>query len=654
MKATIPATGLAAYRLGCLFGVLIVIAGCGGSSSFNQGTTTSSASVALKGKILGGQFPVKGAEIQLYAAGSTGYGSGAQALLDTTVVTDQNGDFNITSSDYACPSSSALTYVVATGGDPGIGSNNPAIALMAPLGQCGSINSIPFVNIDEVTTVASVWAMAPFLGPEAQVGTSSTNAQGLINAFANVNNIVNIDTGTAPGTSAPKNAVIPVSKINTLANVLATCINSDGTTACKQLFSNTTPAGGSAPTNTIDAALNIVRNPSAGVAALYASSTTAPPFSPALTTAPLDWTLAVSYSGGGMDYPTAIAVDAQGNVWVANDGWSNAASGSVSEFSSAGVPLSPANSVNVTGVSVPIGYTDGTLWENFGLAIDNLGNVWVTNEQTPSVNSGDGSVSELNSSGQIISTTAGGYFGGGVFYPMAIAADTNGSVWTANQGNSTVSKLANSGTALSPSGGWGASGGIAGPIAVAIDASHNAWFANAEANDGSVTSVSQNGSQINTIASGGLITIGIATDSIGISTSASKGHVWTTNYGSSTVSELELENNGTVDVKSAGYSGGGLSYPRGIAVDGAGNVWVANQGGNTITELQGANGSNPGQAISSTNGFGKDAHLEEPYRIALDASGNVWLTNYGLATITQFLGMATPVKTPLIGTAQLP
>jgi sugar lactone lactonase YvrE len=474
-----------------------------------------------------------------------------------------------------------------------------------------------------------------------------------VNAFANVNNIVDIATGAAPGTSAPASAVIPVAKINTLANILSTCINSDGTTLCQPLFSAATPSGGSAPANTLDAALNIARNPGANVAALFASSMAAPPFSPALIAAPPDWTLAITYSGGGMDYPTAIAVDASGNVWAANSGWSSAPSGSVSEFSSTGQPLSPVNYVTVSGVPVPTGYTDGSLWENFGLAIDYLGNVWVTNQESTSVNSGHGSVSELNSSGQIIST-AGGFYSGGVYFPMAVATDTDGSVWTANQGNSTVSKMSSNGSAISASAGWGAGDRLAGPVAVAIDASHNAWFANVEADSGSVTVVSQDGSTITTIASGGSDTIGVATDSIGVSTGVSKGHLWASNYTSSSVSELELENNGSVTVVSTPYTGGGLSYPNGIAVDGAGNVWVANHGGNTITELLGADGANPGQGISPASGFGKDANLREPYGIALDASGDLWVTNFGLSTITQFLGAGTPVKTPLVGAAQLP
>jgi len=94
-------------------------------------------------------------------------------------------------------------------------------------------------------------------------------------------------------------------------------------------------------------------------------------------------------------------------------------------------------------------------------------------------------------------------------------------------------------------------------------------------------------------------------------------------------------------------------------VDGAGNVWVTNLGGNTVTELQGANGAVPGRAISSAGGFGHDAGLLEPYGVAIDASGNVWISNSGSledvpSTITQILGAATPVKTPLIGPPQLP
>jgi streptogramin lyase len=620
--------------MGSLLLSLIVIAGCGGSSSINREPIPTPAPSALKGKALGGQFPVTGAEIQLYAAGSTGYGVSAQPLLSPALTTDSNGDFTITTSDYTCPSSTALTYIVATGGDPGLGSNNPYIALMAALGPCGQLNSIPFVNVNEVTTVASVWALAPFLGPGAQVGTSSTNAQGLTNAFANVNNIVAITNGTSPGASAPTGALVPAAKIYTLSNILASCINSTGSTACNALFIAAKPPSASLPTNTIGAALDIAQNPSNNVAALFALPTPQAPFGPTLSAAPNDWMIAVTFNGGGLDLPASIAVDALGNMWTANYCGSNNPCSSVTELSSTGQPLSSSS-----------GFTNGALWEDYGLAIDVHGSVWVTNQQS---DGGNGSVSELNTSGQVGSA----YSGGGIYFPIAVATDTDGSIWTANQ-DSTVSKLSNNGTAISGSGGWGAHQ-VSDPSAVAIDANHNAWFANEGASSGSVTSVSSNGVTVNVIASGGDHPTGIATDRIGISTNASQGHVWIANYTSSSISELELNNGGTVSVVSSGYTGGGIDNPNGIAIDGAGNVWVANWIGNTLSELQGARGANPGQPLSPASGFGTDAHLDSPYGIALDASGNIWVSNFHSDTITQILGAAMPVTTPLVGPPQLP
>ncbi len=617
--------------------LIVLISGCGGVTT-NTGSAPPQGTVVLKGKMLGGQNPVTDAEIQLYATGSTGYGTGAKALLSPAVTTDSNGDFSVTSSEYTCPSSTAQTYLVATGGDPGLGSNNPSIALMAPLGECSQLSSISYVVVNEITTVASVWALAPFLGSDAQVGTSSTNVQGLANALANVNNLVNTTTGTSPGTSTPTGAVLPLAKIYTLADILASCINSTGSTACDTLFNAAEPPSGSPPTDTLGAALDIAQNPSNNVSTLFALAGPHPPFGPPLSAAPDDWTLALAFKGGGLDYPTSIAVDASGNVWAANYCGSNSPCSSVTELSPEGQPLSPST-----------GFTDtpDTLWENYGLAIDPYGNVWVTNQQT--AGGGDGNVSEMSSSGQVGSA----FSVGGIYFPVAVASDTTGNIWVANQGDSTVSKLSNNGSAISGNNGWGA-GQLEGPSAVAIDANNFAWFANQSASSGSVTSISPNGSTVNMISSGGEQPSGIATDRIGISTDTSQGHVWIANYTSSSVSELQLNNSGTVTVVSNGYSGGGIKHPNGIAVDGSGNVWVANYGGNSLTELQGANGSIPGNPLSPTTGLGVDANLSLPFGIALDSSGNVWVSNFGSSAITQFLGAAMPVKTPLLGPPQVP
>jgi sugar lactone lactonase YvrE len=391
--------------------------------------------------------------------------------------------------------------------------------------------------------------------------------------------------------------------------------------------------------------LDIAQNPSNNVAALFALATPQSPFQPGLHAAPKDWTIAVTFNDGGLNLPASIAIDALGNVWAANYCGSNSPCSSVTELSNTGQPLSSSN-----------GFTDGTLWENYGLAVDIHDSVWVTNQQSTGVNGGQGSVSELNTSGQVVSQ----FYGGGIYFPVALATDTDGSIWTANQGNSTASKLSNNGSAVSGGGGWGVPGQLAGPDAVAIDANHYAWFANGSDSPGSVTSVSPDGGTVNVIASGGDEPTGIATDRVGISTNTSKGHIWIANYSTGSlsvpgsVSELELNNDGTVTVVSSGYTGGGINNPNGIAVDGSGNVWVANYRGNTLSELQGANGANPGQPLSPASGLGADANLLDPYGIALDSSGNIWVSNFGGSTITQFLGAATPVETPLVGPPQVP
>ena len=83
---------------------------------------------AIQGSVYGGQQPVSGSTIQLYASGTTGDGSSANLLLTSPVLTTASGSFTLTGL-FACPSASSLVYLVATGGNPGLGagSNNPQL-----------------------------------------------------------------------------------------------------------------------------------------------------------------------------------------------------------------------------------------------------------------------------------------------------------------------------------------------------------------------------------------------------------------------------------------------------------------------------------------------------------------------------------------------
>ena len=81
--------------------VAALLTGCG-AHSFNHPALVvpiDGTPGAIRGTAFGGQQPIVGASLQLYAANLTGYGSTAQPLLPAnTITTDANGGFNITGS----------------------------------------------------------------------------------------------------------------------------------------------------------------------------------------------------------------------------------------------------------------------------------------------------------------------------------------------------------------------------------------------------------------------------------------------------------------------------------------------------------------------------------------------------------------------------
>jgi hypothetical protein len=395
---------------------------------------------------MGGQQPIVGATIQLYAAGSTGYGSAypyssGSSLLGTHVVhTMAGGSFSLAGT-ITCPSNSTLVYLVATGGNPGSFSTNPNIALMAALGACGGINSNTHIVVNELTTVASVWALSPFMTGITNIGTSAGNGTGLTNAFATVNSLANIATGGAGGSSLPPGATLPVNKINSLADILAACVNSAGgsagdNNACGTLFTNTT-VGASVPTDTLTAAMNMAQHPNAHVPELAGLATTSGPFQPTMSGTPTDLRLVLTYTGGGLSSPKGLAADSSGNVWTANSG-----NDSVTELANNGAPMSGTTGYRVGSLSAPT-----------SIAIDLSGNAWVAN-------SGNGSVTKVSAGGG----TGTPFTGGGLSAPQSIAVDGAGIVWVSNSGSAGVTQI--SGTTLTHYTG----AGISAPVSIAVSA----------------------------------------------------------------------------------------------------------------------------------------------------------------------------------------
>ena len=573
---------------------------------------------------MAGSQPVNRATVQLYAAGSSGYGSAGTALLSAATATNSTGGFTIPAG-YTCASSSTQVYVVAKGGNPGLSGsvNNSSLAMMAALGSCGSIASGTSVVVNEVTTVASVAALSAFYSNGGNVGTSNTNAAGLANAFGTANQLANMTTGTSPGASLPVGLSIPSAKINTLADILNSCTGSNGGAVCTTLLTAVTPTGAEAAPNTLEAVFDIVRDPVINLSVLNGLVSASPAFTPVVAAAVPDWTLAVTWSGGGMNLPTAMAFDSKGNAWVA------------SYFSM----LTELPALGGGGSVQQIASSPAALNESYGLTVDGSDNIWVANEQTSnSINSGNGNVVKFSNTGQLLSG-ANGFSAGGVYFPQGLAADTTGNLWVVDYGNSRVSLLSSSGSPVNGATAWG-SGQLSLPVAVAVDASHNAWVANQSAS--TVTRISADGSSITQVSCCNGAS-GVAVDQ--------GGNVWVANYFGNSISEVS--STGTVLLN--GQTGGGVDHPQAVAIDGAGRVWVSNFHTGTLSVFAGAKLPSPGMALSPPTGLGTDAQLGSPFALAIDQSGNLWVTNSdGANTVTVFVGLATPVKTPLLGPAQLP
>ena len=594
------------YGIGVALGLgtSLMLTGCGSGGAIPGGGGGGPVlGSALTGVVRGGQQPVVGSTVNLYAAGTSGYGSGAVSLMNGSgaVTTDKQGKFTI-ANGFTCPSPDAQVYLVATGGDAGYGTNNAAV-LMSALGSCGSMAAGTVADVSEVSSVASIYALAQFMTPgSTAVGTSSTNVRGLANAFSTVANLIDLSTGQARATTPAGNGTVPQSTINALANIMASCVNTKGDSACTQLFSLATPPGGTAPTDTLAALLDIALNPGNNAAKLYALRPSTGMFQPTLSGAPSDWTLSIEYTGGGLNAPQLPAIDGLGNVWVPNA----IDPGTLSQFSPTGEPLSGAKGFSGGGLSYPE-----------SVAVDIDGNVWTANE-------GNASVSKHTSGGTPLSGAAG-YTATGLSQPVDLALDASGNVFTANVNNS-VTKFSPSGVPAARFTG----GGLDVPYAVAIEPSqNNVWIANYGLSN-SLSKFSNNGVSptVTGYMGGGMAgPVGVAVDA--------NSDVWVANFNSASLSKFN----------SAGTpkSGAGYATPApvsAVAVDGSNTVWTANTDG-SISRL-----SATGARISPSMGY-ISAGATGEVGIALDASGNVWTTDNYVNSIFEYVGAATPTTVPL-------
>ena len=606
--------------------------------------TRAGAAGGMHGHVRSGLTPLGAFHVTLFVAGdATGP---ATALADATTAPD--GAFDLA---YSAPTTpDAVLYLVASG---------PEAATLVDVLGAGTPPTDVVVN--DRTTVASAYAMTQFADGDALGGPTP----GLQNAAAMVRDLVDVETGEVGSVLATSPNGPDTSTLNTfnsLANMVASCV---GTPAnCAQLLSLITPPGGPTPTDTFQAMVSLNRFPSTHAAGLFAFAPLLP-YTPPRATAPDAWTVALRFVGDGvsMDGPGNMVVDAQGNVWSTNN----------YEYSpNAVTPVCGGESVlafsptgqYLDGSPFSGGGVDGAGW---GIDIDPFGDLWVSNfgfgapvpgcpaERQPLHNS----VSLFHLDGTAVSPALG-YTQGGIAWPQGAKSDAQGNIWMANcQSNSVTVYPQGDPNRAREYGGVG----LDKPFAIAHDRDGNAYVTSV-AND-SVVMLRPDGTPALAapISGGGLNRpLGIVADSL--------GNQWVANSGLIDLPCPLFDTGsvgGSVTMIDAGghlasptpFTGGGLTIPWGIAVDGADHVWVANFAGKRLSVFCGARpeacpaGLTTGDPISPDTGYGFDG-LVRNTGVVIDPSGNVWVANNwkevpiqanpGGYEMVVFVGSAAPVQ----------
>jgi streptogramin lyase len=626
------------------------LAGC--STSFDVPPASGGAAAmgsALSGNLHGGQQPLNGAAIYMFAANTTGYGSPSLSVIQPYTCTagshcypstaDANGNYYVTTNwlgqfylgagEYACTAGQQV-YLYALGGDPGTGPN-AAAGLMAVLGTCqanGSFPGVTSVQINEVSTVAAAYAMAGFavdalhVANDANDGRHTASAAalaytGMQNAFNTAANLFNVSSGAAATgamtTTVGGNGTVPQAEINTIADSLAACINSTGPSSpgCSSLLSTVLSGGsttGTQATDTATAAIYIAHNPGdAGVVAAVLNNVPSNnPFNPIVHFAPTDLSVSIYYPHTGLASPTGVGIDPAGNAWVLSQSVVPGISGQVQEFSPMGVALGTFA-------------TGGPQANPVGIAMDAAGNAWITNN--------DNTLTELLPSGAdaVGSPIAVGSLQG----PAGVAIDNIGNIDVADSQGAMTSEFTSAGSGI----GSLTSAYLQEPTSIALDSTGVMWIGDPQARlvermnaAGTVLSnyAAQNSNEGNYA--------GIAFDAAGTA--------WVVdNIGDC---YLHLNASGAPFGTGDTCTKTSLLYePTGVAVDGTGKVWIANQGGGTLEEIT------PG-ATDTVNDFANSV-VVGPTGIGIDGSGNVWLSygNPGRSGVAEFVGIATPSVAPL-------
>ena len=298
-----------------------------------------------------------------------------------------------------------------------------------------------------------------------------------------------------------------------------------------------------------------------------------------------------------LNYPLGVAVDAAGNVYISD--YSNQM---IRKVNTSGIISAFAGTAGTNGSGGDGGPATSAMLNNpNGVAVDAAGNVYVADV-------GNNKIRKINTSTGIINTFAGngtnGFSGDGgpatsamLNYPIAVAVDAAGNVYITD--NYRIRKINTSGiiSTFAGTGGGGYNGdnisatsaNLNNPAGVAVDAAGNVYIAD------------ESNQRIRIVNTSGIISTFAGTGTQG----------W---GGDGVATSIQL------------------NYPAGIAVDAAGNLYITDQGTHRIRKVNTSGmistiAGNGSGAFSGDGGPATSASINNPYGVAVDGTGNVYIAD---------------------------
>lgn len=355
--------------------------------------------------------------------------------------------------------------------------------------------------------------------------------------------------------------------------------------------------------------------------------------------------------------PFAVAVDSAGTVFVADTN------------NSAIRKITPTGTVTTLAGGSGSGSADGTgtaarFHEPRGIAIDSAGTLYVADYENQLVRkvTSEGIVTTLAGGADVTGSTDGQGTAARFMSLQGIAVDSAGNVYVTEAGNRDVRKISPTGLVTTLTTGRDSFGT---PRGIAVDASGNLYVGDYSAH---VVLKVTSGGTVSTYA--GTRNLSGSTD--GASTSAlfygasgvaidSANHLYVADTLNNTVRKISPSGVVTTLAGQAGRTssvdGNATSArfedPYAVAVDGSGNVYVADATDHSIRKITSTGTvstfAGQGGSYGSTDGAGSAARFKAPLGIAADSAGNVYVADTGNATVRKIT--AEGVVTTLAGSA---